>query len=371
MRFAKLMGTGIVTVLAAQLASAQNVIKLNEIYASHAGVDDQEFVELIGPPGASLDGYGVLVVEGEGGGAGTLDRVWDLNGEAIRPTGFYVLGDTLVTPNNFDLGSDNNIENGTETFYLVNGNIPLIAGFLGSNVATGGGPPTGTTLIPSLVSVEDIVAMVDNGWAVDGTDVIYDGALPVGPDGDFFPAGIFRKNDYPNDWCTGNFLDFDDEANMNQPRTPGASNAPAMCTNECFLVFGDGPGLTPFQPFDHQFVTQLGNVTGYFPTLMSELPEFLLPTFHSNTPLGTQHIGNFYNPSGIAQYYAQVLMWNPQDAPAQPEQWSQGVRVVVMGDGSMFTRYWGHTTGIRLVPEILTNDDGQNVLRFPFQIPGF
>jgi hypothetical protein len=369
MTFAKLMGTGFVAVLAAELASAQT-IRLNEIYASHAGTDNQEFIELIGPAGASLNDYGVLVVEGDGAAQGTLDRVFNLTGFNIPPTGFFVLGNTAVTPNHFDIGPDNILENGTETFYLVQGNIAVLAGFLGTNVAAGGSGTSGTTLLPALTTLVDVVALIDTGVA-GGTDTVYDVVWIVGPDGDFFPSGIFRKDDFPNDWCTGNFLDFDNVANMTQPRTPGASNSPAQCLNECFLVFGDGPGLTPFQPFDHQFLAQLGNVTAYYPTLMAELPEFLLPTFHTNTPLGAQWVGNFYNPQGIAQYYAQILMWSPQDAPAQPEQWSQGLRVVVMGDGTMFTRYWGHTTGIRVMPEIVVNDEGQNVLRFPFHIPGF
>jgi hypothetical protein len=55
-------------------------VHLNEIYASHSGTDTLEFIELVGPPGSSLTGYLVLIVEGEGAAAGTLDRAWDLTG---------------------------------------------------------------------------------------------------------------------------------------------------------------------------------------------------------------------------------------------------------------------------------------------------
>ena len=193
--------------------------RLNEVYASHTGTDDQEFIELIGTPGFSLDGHMVLIVEGEGANAGILDRAWDLTTHAIRADGFFVLGDTAVSASNFDIGASNRIENGTETIYLVQTDDPAaILALLGMHVETG---PT-TTSIPSMSTVLDLVAPVDSGFP--GGDIVYDGAQPVGPDGSFFPAGIFRGLDAPNRWCTGSFLDFDDIANVQLPRTPGDPN---------------------------------------------------------------------------------------------------------------------------------------------------
>lgn len=192
---------------------------LNEIYLSHTGDDDQEFIELVGPPGFSLQGWMVLVVEGEGAAAGTLDRAWDLTGLVVPSSSFFVLGDTAVVPKELDIGSSNVLENGTETFYLVQAADPsAILALLGTDVSTG----PFTTRIPSLSSVEDALGVIDADWPA--LDTVFDFPTIVGPDGSSFPAGVYRGGDFPAPWCSTSFLDFDDVANADQPRTPGASN---------------------------------------------------------------------------------------------------------------------------------------------------
>ena len=94
----------------------EDEVYLNEIYASHAGTDDQEMIELIGTPGMSLDGYAVAIVEGQDPSDGILDGLWDLSGYAMPGDGYFVLGNTAVTTLDLDIGADNIIENGTETF---------------------------------------------------------------------------------------------------------------------------------------------------------------------------------------------------------------------------------------------------------------
>ena len=217
--------------------------RLNEIYASHAGTDDMEFIELVGPPGASLDAHAVLIVEGDSSNPGTLDRVWDLSGLSIPASGYFVLGDTAVSPNDYDLGASNTIENGTETFYLVQScDIAGLTALIGTDI-----DPDGDliTLIPTLATIVDIIAMVDGGFG--SGDLVYDGAATVGPDGTFLPAGIFRGGDYPSGWCDS-FLDFDDVANLDLPRTPGAANGvcPLPCTDDCACAVPIFDGLTPF-----------------------------------------------------------------------------------------------------------------------------
>ncbi|TDJ74574.1 MAG: hypothetical protein E2O39_04665 [Planctomycetota bacterium] len=215
---------------------------LNEIYASHSGTDDQEHIEIIGTPGASLDSHFVLIVEGDLNSSclGCLDRAWDLSGFTMPADGYFVLGDTAVPTLDFDLGLDNTIENGTETFYLVTTSQPaVLMSLLGTDVDPDGDL---VTSIVGVATIIDIIAMIDG----DATDHIYDGAAIVGPDGPFLPAGIFRDADYPGAWCGTAFLDFDDVANQSQPRTPGSMNV--ACGGGC----GDGafPGNyclnTPF-----------------------------------------------------------------------------------------------------------------------------
>lgn len=227
----------------ASTARAQDVIHLNEIYAWHFGTDDQEFVELIGTPGMSLDYLMVLVVEGEGGLAGTLDRAWPLTGYSMPADGYFVLGCDLVANLDLSVGADSTLENGTETIYLIdavdqNGVIAMTAR-LGTSLALS----SSTTRIPNLVAVLDLVAIVDDNYPA--SDRVYDGAMPLGPDGFYFPAGVFRGTDAPQPWCVSTWLDYDDEANLAMPRTPGAVNGEcggATCAWYC----GTGVNLDTF-----------------------------------------------------------------------------------------------------------------------------
>ena len=53
---------------------------INEVRIDHIGVDDNEYVELIGPAGTVLDGYSYIVIGDGTGGSGVLETVIDLTG---------------------------------------------------------------------------------------------------------------------------------------------------------------------------------------------------------------------------------------------------------------------------------------------------
>ena len=219
--------------LLATLGRAQAPL-LNELYVSQSGFDEHEFVELIGVPGTSLNGFCVCVVEGDAPVAGTLDRVWDLAGHAIGGNGYFTLGTPLVPGVDLVAGNSNLIENGTETVYLIeSSNVPAIAALLGTDVSNG----PDTTVLPSLGVVRDLVAIVDDDFTLfAGGDVVFDDAIWLGADGPFLPAGVYRGDDGPNPWCGASFLDFDWVANADQPRTPDAANGP--CVPETVLFAG-------------------------------------------------------------------------------------------------------------------------------------
>ncbi len=195
-------------------------VQLNEIYVSHTGTDTNEFIELIGTPNASLTGYVVCVVEGDGGGQGTLDDAIDLTGMSLDANGYFVLGTTSVTPKDLDVGTDNVFENGTETVYAVYDVNPAnITALLGTNV------DGDADLVTDLANFEivDAAGMVDSAW-LETTDNTYDNAPKNGPDGTFFPAGIFRAGDAPGKWAT-TYLDFNTPGGPDQ--TPKAMNPAA------------------------------------------------------------------------------------------------------------------------------------------------
>lgn len=209
------------------------MLRLNEVYASHAGTDDMEMIELIGIPNTPLTNYMVAIVEGDGGGAGTLDRAWDLSSFVMPADGYFVLANTAETMKDLDIGLDNIIENGTETVYVLQAGdanaVASILGLVGTNVD---GDADLVTDLVNFALIRDHIGIVDSGFGTG--DMVYDNAPVAGPDGSFLPAGIFRNGDYPNPWCDIGYLDFDDVANSFQPRTPHGKNG------GCYYPVGPG-----------------------------------------------------------------------------------------------------------------------------------
>src|SRR6187549_2017670 len=61
-----------------RLAAAAVLLSEIEVNPPTAADDPWEYIEIRGPDGASLAGYQVLVVDGDGGGEGLVDQVVDL-----------------------------------------------------------------------------------------------------------------------------------------------------------------------------------------------------------------------------------------------------------------------------------------------------
>ncbi|GGA29480.1 endonuclease/exonuclease/phosphatase family protein [Okeania sp. KiyG1] len=160
-------------------SSASNPV-INEVYVSHTGRDDTEFIEIFGTPGTSLDGLSIIGVEGDSGSAiGTIDARIDFDSTyTIGDNGFFLIGNPIglannyaVTPN-FDISS-NFLENSSSTFALVE-----TSSISGTSV-------TGTEV------VLDTVALTDG----DAGDTFFFDAPVIGPDGPFLPAGARRVSD--------------------------------------------------------------------------------------------------------------------------------------------------------------------------------
>ncbi len=84
----------------ADVVIADQDVLINEVLAnvSNAADDGYEFIELIGTPGASLNGLQVVIFEGEteeaGGGVGVADMVVDLTGQTLGSNGILTLTPT-------------------------------------------------------------------------------------------------------------------------------------------------------------------------------------------------------------------------------------------------------------------------------------
>jgi hypothetical protein len=180
------------------------------------------------------------------------------------------------------------------------------------------------------------------------------------------------------------------DGNQDNDRVPlaGAAYAFDVAPAECFLVIGPGPGDAGFIELDHLFQTQVGPVIEEaHPVLLDQLPQFTLPLGVTGGGaaggVGGQLAGvgalRGGAPAGSdcppwmldGQFAVQVLMWNPGVFPGQPEQFTAGLLVTVLADGTVTSVPYGNDAGGMTVwHEVVTDATGHKVVRFPFAIPG-
>ncbi|MFC1799672.1 hypothetical protein ACFL2Z_02015 [Candidatus Eisenbacteria bacterium] len=164
------------------LAAPVYGVQLNEWISNDTSTDDYEFIELYGNPGEDLTGLSIVLIEGEST-KGMVDNIISLDGYFTDAAGYFVVGDALVLPD-IEL-SPGWIENGGNTIILVSG--------LEADVAVG---VTDVDIDDDCVedrTIGTIVDAVGYGYGYGAADCItYFGAVPVGPDGNYDPAGAAR-----------------------------------------------------------------------------------------------------------------------------------------------------------------------------------
>ena len=144
---------------------------------------------------------------------------------------------------------------------------------------------------------------------------------------------------------------------------------------ECYLVLAGGQGTEVFPSNTHTWTTQLDGIYENHAVLLDDMPLFPLPAFpNQQAVFKTDDRLNVRTgaPSAIplATFTAQVLMWNPQAFPANPEQWTQGLEVTVWRDGRVSSSSFGSNDGMTITHEIVTGAEGTRWLRLPFSIEG-
>jgi hypothetical protein len=240
MKLSKTLLPGLTALAFASAASAQ---VLTEVRISTSGVD-QEYVEILGNPGQSTDGLMILVVEGDPGGAtggaGNLDRVFDLSGDFFGGTDQYYVMGSVEADAAFGVGvidnvpGDNLFENSSLTLYLVSvpdanlrADIDMVWDDTDITDPPGSTTTTRISTTPGITSL-DAVGFFDG----DAGDLHFDGAPILGPDGSFLPSGIIRNGGCPGDWCTDFFVDFGTGGGASGSYvdpTPGAINPTTAC----------------------------------------------------------------------------------------------------------------------------------------------
>ena len=188
-------------------------IRINELDQDQPGSDTLEFIELYGAPNTPLDG--LVLVFFNGAGDVSYD-VYDLAGQSIDESGFFLLGssyvagaDMLLTPN-----AQGSIQNGQDAIAL----------YLG----TGAEWPVGTAV--SSANLVDAIVYSSN----DGPDDVLTAALTPGqPILDVAGNSTASFSRVPDGGAA-----FDHSAYVLQAPTPGSSNIPECWGGEVALVSG-------------------------------------------------------------------------------------------------------------------------------------
>ncbi|MCH2136956.1 MAG: hypothetical protein MK101_10315, partial [Phycisphaerales bacterium] len=197
-------------------------IMLNELRANQAGEDTDEYFELIGPAGASLDGITFIAIgDGSSDYHGVIEEVVDLTGHIINADGFFLVGQPEMLLGTPDYAVELNFESSDQvTFVLVSG----FTGALGDDVDTDN---DGVMDVMPWDAAIDCIAFIEE--VDDYSDHVYC-STTVGPDNVYTPGGARKCPDADGDWYDNGFnaADFVD--------TPGAANY-------CDFTDSDGDGV--------------------------------------------------------------------------------------------------------------------------------
>jgi hypothetical protein len=201
--------TGVGTIVNDDPAFEPGDVLISEI--RNGGGSSDEFFEVSGAPGTSLDGLTLVVLSGEFE-PGQVDLAVSLDGFAIQDDGLFAFGDAGV-PGLDASGSFNPF--GSPSTYL------LVEGFTGSSGDDLDIDDDGVLdAMPWLTNLDGVSVVDGDG----NTDFSYSDDV-LGPDGNFVPSHLFRRGD-DGEFVAGVFGDQgNDTAGDDNPTAPVAITA--------------------------------------------------------------------------------------------------------------------------------------------------
>ena len=229
---------------------------LSEVRVEEPGADDNEFFEVIGDPGQSLDGVSLLVIGGtETDINGTIELAVNLSGYSIPSSGYFVAAKSSFTLGSADAVVDMNFDTTSNKTHM------LVYNFAGT--------------VKGDIDADNDCTLDTTPWdaTIDGLNLLGTGSnctyasASIGPDGPFMPAHSYLCD--TNTWAIGAF----DPADELAVDTPGTANA-----SDCDIT--DCPG----------YVT--GGVDGNFPC--TYILETLRPSCCQTWDSACQSIKNSY-----------------------------------------------------------------------------
>jgi hypothetical protein len=186
-------------------------LKINEIRIDQPSIDNDEYFEIAGTPGASLNGFTYIVIgDGSYGGSGVIENVTDLSGLTVPSDGFFLAEEmTFSLDGTPDLITMLNFENSDNVTHL------LVQGFTGSLEQDLDTNDDGVLDITPWTEIADSVSII----ATVGTGEQVYSDTQVGPDpAGFGPGHVFRSPDSTGEFQIGAFDP------VGGSDTPGASN---------------------------------------------------------------------------------------------------------------------------------------------------
>lgn len=218
---------GVTTLLASHSLAD---VSINEIRTEESGADNNEFVELMGTPGESLDGL-FLISIGDDSAVfpplqnGYVESVVDLTGNSIKANGFFVIAESTFTLGTPDLEAALNFEGADNVTHI------LVSGFTGG-IGTDIDEDDDGVIDNLSGSIVDAVALIVDANP-DGTnsDFFYT-QNTVGPDGTFPPSLAYRCTD-TGAWAIGDFtVGVDDTPDAENPNCGGGTGDNDLFINE-------------------------------------------------------------------------------------------------------------------------------------------
>jgi predicted extracellular nuclease len=193
---------------------------ISEIRIDQPATDNDEYFELLGPPGSDLSGVTYLVIGDGTGGSGTLEAAIDLTGQAIPASGYFVVAESSFTMGTADMTTTLNFENDDNVTHLL---VVAFYGSVGDDLDT---DDDGVLDITPWSVQLDRIALVKEENPPSTTEYHY-GPPSVGPDTIYVPGHVYAC---PFGWQMG---DFDPGGGRESPGAPNYCDlAPKLVINE-------------------------------------------------------------------------------------------------------------------------------------------
>ena len=206
-----------------------NHLRINEVRIDQGGGDIDEYFELAGAPGTTLDGLTYLVLgDSTAGGSGVIEAVVPLTGTVIPADGYYLaLESTSMFTPSADLTTTLNFENSDNVTHL------LVSDFTGSNGDDLDTNDDGILDVTPWTDLHDLIALIEEENPPINTEFHY-GPPTVGPDGSFVPGQAYYCDVIG--WQIGDFGTFTDD-------TPGAANNNCPAIEPDLTINKSGPSI--------------------------------------------------------------------------------------------------------------------------------